>query len=478
MLLCFSCAPAIVNLMCYSAPPNAPTDVRVVSVTSTSLRLVWNPDQTSNGDSTDSIRLSSYQYKITWRLCGTVGEFTEVCKEASFHIYNLLPAAEYEASVQAGNHTVGWSAASVPAIIIRTLGDVPNAMSAPIITSVGDAWIRMQIRLPQANGSPITRLLIQTQCTGGIANVTTSSFRQLLKPRDYEQRWEALLCEVALMPKCGHNDDPSTQFTADADREYTSTGLAPGHVYYFRTKAYNQNGWSPEGEISDGICTNDCPKIVSASDRSVVLVWSKPYSTEHIDGYEIHARASSSTKWDTMATNIAQHSQEVCGLIPATAYSFRIVPHFTRSGWSDAERCAASPLVCTLAAAPEPPLEFVAVDRTEKSITLSWDMPRCNGHVVLNYMLQYQCASSHNRATSDAHELTSDGWFIADHEVAVGCKTYTIEDLQLGSAYRFRVSARNAIGYGPYQELTSIVWTYRKWALHVFITLQTTFSDS
>lgn len=437
--------------------------------------MAWSGDQANSDASVGS----SYQFKITWRLRGTVGEFSEVCKEASFYIYNLLPASEYEVRVQAGNHTVGWSAASEPAIVIRTLGDVPNAMSAPMITSVGDAWIQMQIRLPQANGSPITRLLIQTQCTGSIVNVTTSSFRQLLKPRDNEQQWEALLCELALMPKCGHNNDPSTQFTADADREYAATGLSPGHVYYFRVKAYNQNGWSPEGEISDGICTNDCPKIVSARDRSMVLVWSKPYSTEHIDKYEIHARASSSTKWDTMATQIAQHSLEVCGLIPATAYSFRIVPHFVRSGWGEAEQCATSPLVCTLTAAPEPPEAFAMVDRTEKSVTLSWDMPRCNGHVVLSYSLEYRCDSLYDMKIVNTRERTSDGWYIADHEVVVGCKSYTIGDLQLGSAYRFRVSAKNSVGRGPYQELNGVVWTYREWILffYYFTTLQNYTSD-
>jgi hypothetical protein len=39
-------------------------------------------------------------------------------------------------------------------------------------------------------------------------------------------------------------------------RTFVATGLTPGQVYFFRIKACNALGWSDDGHISDGMCTN------------------------------------------------------------------------------------------------------------------------------------------------------------------------------------------------------------------------------
>lgn len=384
--------------------------------------------------------------------------------------------------VQAGNHTAGWSERSSP-MVFCTDGDAPNAMVAPAIVEVGDSFIRMRIQLPQSNGSEITRISIQTQCTGSIASVSMSSFRRLLKPQDYERAWESIVCDVSHLRNCDAVDsNPAAASGAAASvipsegtavhsgnglvegyKEFISTGLAPGHVYYFRLCAWNRRGWSPEGEVSDGICTNDCPKVVERTARSMQLVWTKPYSTEHIDCYELQVRVSTSTTWDVVATLIRGQSLDVEGLVPATAYSFRVVPHYALFGWGDAQAAPCSPLETTDAAVPEAPVSVCVLDRSAHSITVSWQIPRCNGHVVDSYALQYRVWSALGAGGLTRGERSDrSDWVDVNSTIPVDFgEQFVVGSLQRGTTYQFRVRAHNALGDGAFSSHDEVVWTYR-----------------
>lgn len=349
-----------------------------------------------------------------------------------------------------------------------------------MITEVSDCFIRMRIQLPQSNGSEITRVSIQSQCTGAIAAVTTSSFRRLLKPQDHEHAWENIISDVSLLRNCDPLDTiaaGATSTTVDVDtilegyKEFVSTGLAPGWVYYFRVKAWNQCGWSPDGEISDGICTNDCPKMVTKTARSMQLVWAKPYSTEHVDCYELQARVSTSTRWELIASQISGQSLDVKDLIPATAYSFRIVPHYAFSGWGDAQKCSCSPLLSTNSAPPEPPVKFRVLDRTAHSITVFWEMPRCNGHIVESYVLQYRCVPISPQAllASDTNGADEPQWTEASGAVPVDFVSVLVDNLERGRPYAFRVSARNSLGESAFLDHDHLVWTYRAFHLDTLV---------
>lgn len=339
-----------------------------------------------------------------------------------------------------------------------------------MITEVSDCFIRMRIQLPQSNGSEITRVSIQSQCTGAIASVTTNSFRRLLKPQDHEHVWEGSISDVSQLRNCDALDTNTASTTSAMDvngilegyTEFIATGLAPGRVYYFRVKAWNQCGWSPDGEISDGICTNDCPKVVRKSARSMQFIWAKPYSTEHVDCYELQARVSTSTKWEPIASQIHGQSLDVQDLIPATAYSFRIVPHYASSGWGDAQKCSCSPLLSTDSAPPEPPVEFRVLDRTAHSITVLWEMPRCNGHIVESYALQYRYVPNPLAATASDTNGDEHQWIEVDGAVPVDFASVVVDNLERGRAYAFRVSARNSLGDGAFLNYDHLVWTYRK----------------
>lgn len=462
-------------LVCWTAaPPDAPTDVHTQAVSSTSLTVAWHSSVSASAS-------SAYLFRVTWVLCESAGEMSDECATAFYRIANLLPASQYSVRVQAGNHTVGWSAHSL-AVTFTTDGDVPSAMVAPTIVEVSDSFIRMRLQLPQSNGSDVTRVCVQSQCTGAIAAATTSSFRRLLKPQDRERAWESILSDVSLLRHCdavdasngGLVDAPVDPVVADAPngvlgsnyKEFIATGLTPGCVYYFRVKAMNASGWSPDGEVSDGICTNDCPKVVRATARSMLLVWTKPYSTEHIDCYELHARVSTSTRWDVLASHIPGQSLNVSDLVPATAYSFRIVPHYAASDrWGDAQKATCSPLASTMTAPPEPPVDFQVLDRTAHSIVVTWRVPRCNGHIVESYALQLckvDCVKDDSPSVAAEGDRKESEWTDVDSAIPVGCcEPFVVEALEPGRAYRFRVRARNALGDGAFLLYEHAVWTYR-----------------
>ncbi|TMW66268.1 hypothetical protein Poli38472_004033 [Pythium oligandrum] len=413
-------------------PPDPPSHLRTTAIASTSIALAWT---------SHCVATSAYQFRVSWALQGSISEFSEISSTTSFRIVNLMPASTYRITVQAGNLTAGWSANSEE-LMTETEGDAPNAMTAPTITQVSDCSISMRIRLPQANGADITRVGIQFQCTGGISDVTTATFRKLLRPSDEHHRWETVLCDIMFMRNCEGDH-------MDGYKEHTVSGLLPGHVYYFRVKAYNRFGWSPDGEISDGIGTNDTPKIVSRSARSMMLVWTKPYSTELIDKYQIQTRASYSTKWDVVAQDIREQRVEVVDLIPATAYSIRVVPHYALRGWEDTDKCVYTELISTDATVPEPPVNFSVVDRTANSITLTWEMPRCNGHAVLGYHVDYRSSES-----------GEEEWTVANAAVSVVQRQYALENLLPGQTYAIRVRAFNTLGSGEFVYLSNPASTY------------------
>ncbi|KAJ0400837.1 hypothetical protein ATCC90586_005230 [Pythium insidiosum] len=391
-------------------PPDPPSELRTTVVLASSIAIEWKSNCADG---------SAYQFRVTWVLDGSSGELSETCAATSFRIPNLMPASRYQITVQAGNITIGWSAASEP-LIVTTDCDVPNAMSAPLVSEVTDHSIKLRIRLPPTNGSAIERVSIQMQCTGDVTAVSTRSFRKLLRPADNAQRFPGY-------------------------KEHSVPGLLPGHVYYFRVKACNSYGWSPDGEVSDGICTNDAPKIVSKSAREMTLVWTKPYSTELIDMYQVQAKPSNRLEWETVMTAIQGQAATVTNLIPATAYSLRVVPHYARSGWEDASKCALTEFTTTDATVPEPPLDLHVVDRTAQSVTLAWGIPRFNGHAVVAYELQCRIVEPIERRDND--------WRVIDSEIHVGLKAYTAERLPPGCAFCFRVSARNTLGNSPFAEL-------------------------
>ncbi|RLO13926.1 hypothetical protein DYB28_002502 [Aphanomyces astaci] len=241
-------------------------------------------------------------------------------------------------------------------------------------------------------------------------------------------------------------------------------GLVPATLYEITVQAANDAGWSDTsaplvvktagwsdlGDVSDGITTNgtflalhwsfqwnrlaDAPKLVHKTGTSLRLVWPKPYSTHDIDMYELQCKVAATTDWSVVSSRIRGQSHTVSQLSPATGYVFRVRPHFANMRQ----------------ATPDPPSDVVLVSRSQSMLEVRWKMPRCNGHVVLHYELQKQRmdeVKSTQSILSDAKPDPAAPWESVSNTIEVDCATYRVQGLMHGTPYRFRLRARNALGW-------------------------------
>ncbi|OQS06389.1 hypothetical protein THRCLA_20387 [Thraustotheca clavata] len=422
----------------FLSPPRPPARVVCELREPFSLHLNWEP-----GISKQPTHI--LEYKVNWYLPSAQDCAQATCQSTKFIICGLVPATTYEVTVQARN-TAGWSENSVP-IIMRTTESVPTAPSAPRITSVADKFMKMQLKLPEDNGFPILKLCVQAQRTGSINLSTTDAIMSLMDVKTVESSWSQLwLGEPNQLPTVGRNT-----------LEFIATGLTPGQVYFIRIKAANALGWSDAGDVSD-----DAPKMVQRSATSIQLIWPKPYSAYEIDYYKLTYRNVGSSDWALVSDRIRSQSFNVQKLVPATAYQFLVRPHYTSvptniPEWEDESYCTVSPVYHTEGMTPEPPMDLVLVSRTQTSMELTWTTPRCNGFVVLNYELQQQVMT--DREGSAIEDLNMP-WICVSNSIHVDEVKVSVVELHVGTPYRFRVRARNSLGWGVYGTPSQAFWTH------------------
>jgi len=90
--------------------------------------------------------------------------------------------------------------------------------------------------------------------------------------------------------------------------------------------------------------------------------------------------------------------------------------------------------------APQGPANVEVAKQTEDSVTLKWDKPKNDGgSKVTAYQVEIR------KPDSDIWEIAND-YPIKGNEL-------TIDNLQIGKPYEFRVKAKNAAGWGDYAKL-------------------------
>jgi len=90
--------------------------------------------------------------------------------------------------------------------------------------------------------------------------------------------------------------------------------------------------------------------------------------------------------------------------------------------------------------APQGPSNVEVAKQTEDSVTLKWDKPKNDGgSKVTAYQVEIR------KPDSDIWEIAND-YPIKGNEL-------TIDNLQIGKPYEFRVKAKNAAGWGDYAKL-------------------------
>lgn len=415
-------------------------------------------------------------FRISWIQDGADdAKWTEhECSELSYRVTDLLPATDYHVRVTAGNHLIGWSPSSSP-VIFRTANDVPNSVEAPTVTEVGNTFMKLDIKLARENGSPISRVALQCLCRGGAFETRDPNAESGPDPSaaftGRPESWDTRVWNLDRPPSSNPSksaDDGSSTSRSPVRKEgsvieLVANGLTPGQIYVFRVKACNANGWSIDGEVSDGVSTAQCPQIMAIAARTVTLAWTRAIiNARSADVYRIDTRLDKSEQWNTATSTAKGETCVVDGLVPFSSYRFRVVPHFQASGWEDVATCASSALATTLAAPPEPPVNFRVVERASQSIAVSWSLPRCNGHGVTCYTLEV--LQQNQGQESSKHRLSAGGneWRVVNDEIPVSTEVFALTELSSGDAYRIRVSARNALGLGEYAELPHTVWTHRK----------------
>lgn len=342
-------------------------------------------------------------------------------------------------------------------MVFRTDNDVPNAVKAPIVTEIGSTFISVGIHLPRENGSQITRLALQCLCIGSAfqGNSTTASESVVDRADNWDTRVWNLDCslnEKHSNERTGSRSGRKSARVTGSYMELKADGLSPGRTYLFKAKACNDIGWSLDGDISDKLSTEDCPQVVSKGARTVTLAWTKAIVNGHpADSYRIDAKLDRTDCWETLAIGYADVTISASGLSPFSSYVFRVVPHFPVTGWVDPTTCAISALTRTETAPPEPPTNLHIVEITATTITVSWQLPRCNGHGVLNFTLEIRKSSQ-----------SLNSWQLVNASIPVGTESFEIRQLQIGAAYSVRVRANNILGGGEFAELPCPVRTCGK----------------
>ncbi len=181
-------------------------------------------------------------------------------------------------------------------------------------------------------------------------------------------------------------------------------------------------------------------KATALNSTAILVEWLAPLHKEQnglIRGYQIHVQeinANGDFINDPLRYDVADGMAEdynVTGLQPDTEYAIQVAA-VTRKGDGTRSR---SKNVRTLGGVPTRPDFQIRLlqDEPQMSVEVRWSLPNHTYGQLLNYKLRYGRFDSTHR---DEIEIEPQ----EQHRV--------IRDLDRGSRYEFRISGRNAIGWG------------------------------
>ena len=231
--------------------------------------------------------------------------------------------------------------------------------------------------------------------------------------------------------------------TVTTARTAKVTGLTNGTAYHFRLAAKNRTGIG-----SYSAAATQTPATAPSSPRSVhatsanaavSLAWTAPSSTggSAITDYLIQYKRAASTTWTTFHDTVTSaRTAKVTGLTNGTAYHFRLAAK-NRTGTGSYSAAATQ----TPATVPSAARSLVTT-RAASSVVLSWAAPSSNGGAfVIDYTVQVK-------------KSTATTWSTFADAVSTATKA-TVTGLTNGTAYHFRVAAKNRIGTGTFTSTAS-----------------------
>ncbi|XP_069511212.1 protein sidekick-2 isoform X2 [Ambystoma mexicanum] len=424
-------SPTVLGRTRESVPSSGPINVSALATTSSSILVRWNevPEPERNG------LVLGYKVVYKEKDSDAPAQFwlAEGNSSRSAQLAGLGKYVLYEIQVLAFTR-IGDGVASSPAILERTLDDVPGPPVGILFPEVRTTSVRLIWQPPAAPNGIILAYQITHRLNTTTANTATV---EVLNP---------------------------------SARQYTATGLRPESVYLFRITAQTRKGW---GEAAEALVVTtekrDRPQppstpLVQQEDvmaRSILLSW-EPGSDglSPVRYYTIQYRELPNGEWAVHSTAASHNSSSaaiVDRLKPFTSYKFRVM---ATNDIGDSEYSQESDSLTTLQAAPDGSPTILAVTpHTTTSVLIRWQAPaedKING-ILLGYRIRYRelvydslrsfTARTINNPSSKWTELTSV--YNTRNLSETSLTQYELDNLSKHKRYEIRMSVYNAAGEGP-----------------------------
>jgi len=211
------------------------------------------------------------------------------------------------------------------------------------------------------------------------------------------------------------------------------------------TSSFPTGSWNASNYYVDVLFAIPAPGQVTAvqgapaGPASAAVSWSAPASGGPVESYEVTPYVGATPQAKTVISGTPPAtSAQVFGLTTGTTYTFRV--RAVGPGGDGAQSAASAPVTPTGPVAPLAPTGVVARPASE-SVSVEWSAPPDGGSAITGYT------------------VTPYVGVVAQAPVEVGGSTLgtTIDGLDNGTDYTFRVMAENAIGSGAASAQSAVV---------------------
>ena len=384
--------------------PDAPTDLLLSGLTSTSIVLDWRTPRYNGGSPiTDYLIEVSSDGGTTWR---------EVPHPAAnsihFSIFGLAPGTDYLVRVAAVNIAGRSDRMQSSFTTLKSVASAPEGLSQ---ANVDLTTLTLNWNLPATNGGDdITDYVVEVSSDGGT-------------------NWTAI----------AHTPSPVRSFNVN--------NLTKGKAYKFRVSAVNSLGTGAPSAVLSltmGVTVPSAPRtlvIGTVTSTTAALTWTPPTTNggATISDYLVETSRDGGTIWNAVPhTASANPKLDVTGLAPGISYLVRISAK-NSAGYSE----SISGSFTTLLKVASAPSLISARDVSDTTLTLGWQLPASNGGAAIT---DYTVQVSSNLGVT---------WTSIAHD-PVNLRTFAVTALQAGTTYQFRVAAVTSVGPGAWSPVTTV----------------------
>lgn len=256
----------------------------------------------------------------------------------------------------------------------------------------------------------------------------------------------------------------TTVTTSSDDTSFTVINLVNGTNYKFRVAAINSVGVGTYSSLSDIIIpVNQLPSeprtltISRTGDGELTANWLQPFFNggSSIDKYVVSYAISNSPNFTNVEVSGDQRSYIASGLIFGNSYVFKVAAEnsFGIGPYTN----LSDPVTIVSGAVPSPPTSVIG-NSLDSEVALSWNPPQNDGGgTITDYAIQYRQLSKPNQYFED---FNTDSIVYVD---SVNPNTnVTVDNLQNGASYKFKVSSKNYVGNSPFSNETADITPSRK----------------